>query len=585
MALIFFFVISGYLITRIIFDEIIATRNFNFVNFYSRRVRRLFPALFFVLVVSFILAFLMFTPSHFQRFGGELLYSAVSMSNFYFWNESGYFNTASEFKPLLHTWSLSVEEQFYLIWPVMTVLILRKAGITFLGIFIALVFFISLYGNNMMADGHSNLLLRLSPLIASWFKDGLSTIFYLTPFRMFEFAIGASLIFVEKYKRMNNCLNEILMIFGLLMIGFSVHSFTERTLFPSYNALIPCFGAALIIFSCSANLTGYLLSNKLAVYIGRISYSIYLIHWPLIVFYKYWKITPLTGMDKIAILILSIALGFLMFTFIENPFRIKSQEKIYLSNAGFGLVCSFLLLFVAVPAGTIWANAGWPWRVGELPKTIASQLKNSTQFHKDQFGGAGFSEPYSWIGESANHKADIVIIGDSHAQQLKTGIKELVSVPYRKSVYFSTSSCLILPDMTRTTPGFNWDDRCRDVLNNAMEVIANSPNAVVVLAELWVGQVPIAAYLSRKEPLLVDHNLKKAYTRLIPALDALKNNIGNRKLVIVGNVPGAGSSDIMGCFLRPRFLRADCNKIVTSPRSRNPDVDRANNPRINGAGR
>lgn len=104
-----FFVLSGYLITRLIITEASESGNFNYSRFYYRRAKRLFPALYLVLLLTFLLAFLLFTPQHFERFGGELIYSIVSLSNFYFWNESGYFNTAADFKPLLHTWSLSVE--------------------------------------------------------------------------------------------------------------------------------------------------------------------------------------------------------------------------------------------------------------------------------------------------------------------------------------------------------------------------------------------------------------------------------------------------------------------------------------------
>ena len=123
-----FFVISGYLITNLIVDEVKETKSFNFANFYVRRARRLFPALFFTCLLSFIFAFLLFSPLHFDRFGGALTSTMMSISNFFFWNESGYFNASSDFKPLLHTWSLSVEEQFYFLWPATLVFLLIRAS-------------------------------------------------------------------------------------------------------------------------------------------------------------------------------------------------------------------------------------------------------------------------------------------------------------------------------------------------------------------------------------------------------------------------------------------------------------------------
>lgn len=387
-------------------------------------------------------------------------------------------------------------------WPVVLVFLLKQGKKLFLYAFIFITGLLSLLANFVMADGQSSVLTRYNPTIASWFSDGAATIFFLAPFRVFEFAIGASLVWMDKLKPKRNIFAELLMAAGLGLVAYSIFHFTEKTTFPSYNALLPCIGAALVIFSVNARYLGIAVRNRVAVFIGLISYSVYLVHWPLLVFYKYYKITPLSSTEKWALALAAILLGYLMYRFIEQPFRHVRDQKHSLSKAGFGLACASLVLVLALPAATVWANAGWPWRSPELPAGIAAQLKDSKQFHVDQFGGAGFNAPYTWISGGESGVADIVFIGDSHAEQYKTGLKELIGDPHKKNIFFATSSCLILPGLTRVTPGTDWDTICAGVLNKALEVLASSPGAILLIAESWDFQIESAAYRDNKIPLV-----------------------------------------------------------------------------------
>ena len=568
-----FFVISGYLITRLIADEIKHTGSFSFTNFYIRRARRLFPSLYFTLVVCFVFSFLLFTPQHFQRFGGELLYAAMSISNLYFWHESGYFNTAAEFKPLLHTWSLSVEEQFYLFWPLVLVFMLKQAREWALATTLAVIGLASLLANFVMADGHSDMLSRASPLVASWFTDGASTIFFLTPFRIFEFAIGASLVAIKSWTPSRDWVREALMAAGLVMIGYAVFTYDEGIVFPSHNALIPSVGTALVILAAKAKFLGYVVRNRIAVSIGLMSYSAYLIHWPIVVYYKYFKIHPISSGEKFLIVAASLILGYMMYRKIELPFRHPEQSASPLSKSGYGFVCASLLLLISLPAATVWANAGWQLRVPDLPTEIALQLKDSKQFHVDQFGGAGFPAPDGWVSGGETGVADIVVIGDSHAEQLKTGIKDLLGNGLQKGIYFSTSSCLVLPGMTRLTPGTDWDLICKSALEKALAVVDRSPSALLVIAEAWDFQITTAAWVEGRRPLVNEKKtLEEAYEQLSASFDELKKRIGQRNMLIVGGVPGAGVPDVMGCYLRPRFIDFDCEAILSTPRESNPAV-------------
>lgn len=427
-----FFVISGFLITRLIRDEVLEKKSFSFSNFYLRRARRILPSLFFTLSLSFVFAYMLFAPQHFERFGGSLLHAVISISNFYFWNESGYFNTVSEFKPLLHTWSLSVEEQFYMVWPLVLVFALRKTPKHTTPVILVTIGLLSLFLNQIFADGSIAVLSKFFPYIAEWFSDGPATIFFLAPFRVFEFAIGALVVWLVRFQPKNRLALEPLVLIGLGMISYSVVTFSKDIVFPSYNALLPCVGTALLIYGGTARYSGKLLTNTLAVKTGLISYSLYLIHWPLIVFYRYWKIDDLYSIDKYLLLVVSFVSAVFMYRFVEQPFR----RGIFLdgwSYRGFVFTCVISGLILALPAANVWVNNGWVWR---FPEKLVAQLNfKSDHYHK-----------YVWARHNAlekgflnNGKPRILVIGDSMAADFVNILAEssniekfdLVTIPVR----------------------------------------------------------------------------------------------------------------------------------------------------------
>ena len=410
-----FFVISGYLITRIIRNEVLETNSFNFSNFYVRRARRLLPALFFTLTLSGIFACLLFSPTYLERFGGSLIYAVASASNIFFWQESGYFDADAAFKPLLHAWSLSVEEQFYLVWPVLLVFLLLKAPKFASRITIFLAGIISLYLNYVFSDGEITLLAKLAPDAAAWFNDGASTIYFLMPFRVFEFAIGAALVWLIKYQPKNKIVLEPLVAIGLAMIAYPVFTYTEDTLFPSYNALMPCIGAALIIYSGTAKYVGRLLNNPVAVGIGLISYSLYLIHWPIVVFYKYYKFDQLTFKEQWLICAASIIAAVLMYRFIEQPFRRGAKSAKALPPRRFAFACVMFALIIILPAANIWANKGWESRFDNRSSFISIDEINAANEKRHQYLE---SENGCYIGDIArcnkNAELQILTFGNSH---------------------------------------------------------------------------------------------------------------------------------------------------------------------------
>ncbi|MBI5674905.1 MAG: acyltransferase [Nitrospirae bacterium] len=407
-----FFVISGYLITRIIHDEVLETNSFSFSNFYVRRARRLFPALFFTLVLSGIFACLLFSPKYLEMFSGSLVCTIASVSNIFFWRESGYFDADASFKPLLHTWSLGVEEQFYLVWPLLFVFLLLKAPKFASRITILIAGIVSLYLNHLFSGGEITILSKLSPGIAAWFTNK-STIFYLMPFRVFEFAIGAALVWLIKYQPKNKMLLEPMAAIGLAMIAYPVFTYTEDTLFPSYNALMPCIGAALIIYSGTAKYVGRLLNNPVAVGVGLISYSLYLIHWPIVVFYKYYKLDIMTYKEQWLISAVCIIAAVLMYRFVERPFRRGTNAS--LSPGGFGFACVTLALVIILPASIIWTNKGWESRFKNRSAFISIDEIRSAEEKRFQHLESGSGCKITDISHcNKNAELQILTFGNSH---------------------------------------------------------------------------------------------------------------------------------------------------------------------------
>jgi peptidoglycan/LPS O-acetylase OafA/YrhL len=419
-----FFVISGYLITRLIKVEVSETQGFSYSRFYVRRARRLFPSLFFTLCLCFIFAFLLFGPQDFQRFGGALIGSASGLSNFYFWSESGYFDVSADTKPLLHVWSLSVEEQFYILWPVLIVFLLNKISNHKQRLGLLIIGISSLLLNYVFTEGRTEIFTLFPPKVAHWFADGPATIFYLVPFRVFEFTIGAILVWLVHLRPKNKLTAEVFVLIGLAMIIYPVIQFTKDTLFPSYNALLPCFGTALMIHSGTTKYTSRLLNNQIAVGIGLISYSLYLIHWPIIVFYKYWKFGELILTEQLAIFFCSIVVATLMYKFIEQPFRQRVSSPTGWSGRRFGITCALLSLLIVLPSIHIWGKGfGWTWRAGIEGEVVLREncLTNVNGF----------------CHFKTTSKYDFAIVGDSFAGHLYEGFKKLSQESFKSFVVSS----------------------------------------------------------------------------------------------------------------------------------------------------
>lgn len=328
-----FFVISGYLITTIILSEK-EQGTFSLVNFYERRFRRILPALFMVMLVSLIFSLLWLMPSYMEDFSQSLMAVSTFSSNILFWRESGYWEISNELKPLLHTWSLAVEEQYYVLYPLFLMQIWHFRKDWILGSFIVIA--------------------AISLATAQWgaYNKPIPT-FYLLPTRGWELAIGAGIAYYFLYRKQtvrtllsHKSVNEALGLLGLLMISYAVYVFDKGTPFPSLYALVPTVGTGLIIlFSSSQTMVGRLLSIKPLVAVGLISYGAYLWHWPLLVFARHLSITEPSELTFAILAILSFPLAYLSWRYIEKPFRTKS---IFSRKAIFTLSFIGSVLFITV---------------------------------------------------------------------------------------------------------------------------------------------------------------------------------------------------------------------------------------------
>ena len=297
-----FFVISGYLITTIRIEDIENNR-FSIVNFYERRARRILPALVFVMLVCIPFAWMWMLPSQMKDFSQSFIAVSLFASNVRFWKESGYFEAVSEEKPLLHTWSLAVEEQYYVLFPIFIILAWRfgKRRVFWMIVLLAAV----------------------SLLLSEWgWRNKAAANFYLAPTRAWELFAGSISAFIVQKQGVKK--NNLLALIGLAAIIFSIFVYDEITPFPSLYALVPVIGVVLIVlYADKETLVAKLLGTRVLVGIGLISYSAYLWHQPLFAFARI-KLIEKPSMELMLILsITSIALAYGSWKYIEKPLEVS----------------------------------------------------------------------------------------------------------------------------------------------------------------------------------------------------------------------------------------------------------------------
>src|SRR5690554_5657272 len=407
-----FFVISGYLITGIILAEL-KSGSFTFGSFYKRRVIRLAPAYFTVLLVTTVFAWLLMLPAELENFSVSALYSTFFVANFYMWDAvGGYFGTGADTTPLLHLWSLAVEEQFYVVWPVTLLLLYKLLGggrYLFAAVLVALV-----------------MGLAVSEYGAVNYR---AAAYYLMPTRAFELLIGAALAFepLSLLDRVPRLARVFLGLVGLGLIVYGNMVFTDATWFPGLNALFPCVGTALLIAFTRAGdpLLGKLLASKPAVGIGKVSYPAYLWHWPIIAFLNL-QLIELTPMVSVAVVVGTLLLAGLTYQFIEKPARAFRRVR-WTKVVGAGFAVPAVLFSSAALSAIQWK--GGPERFDEA---LISKSNAVMSYAPHVRGRCNEKAVVSPLGESdcvlgvQKPKVDFLLVGDSHANHF-TGMFDLLA--------------------------------------------------------------------------------------------------------------------------------------------------------------
>ncbi len=329
-----FFVISGYLITGIILAGLDSPSGFSFADFYARRLRRIFPALILVLAATLAAGVTIFLPSELTSLAKNAIASAFFGANFVLLSEAGYFDLVAHLKPLLHLWSLGIEEQFYLAWPLALWLTPRQ----WRGLMIVVVMTASFALNVALVRSHPQ------------------ATFYLPFTRAWELMAGALLVGITIKQ---DWLKEIIGAIGVIC-GVTFFTYSDRTVFPGWTALVPVVGAGLMILAEGSFFSRLVLAHPLAAAIGRISYPLYLWHWPLLVLPRIWLFRPLTTAKSLAAIAAAILLAWLTYQFIERP--IRSGRLGGARTALSGMAAVAIAAVVAL------------WLPPQLPKDIAALI-------------------------------------------------------------------------------------------------------------------------------------------------------------------------------------------------------------------
>ncbi len=413
-----FFVISGFLITTQV-SAALASSRFSLAEFYSRRLRRLFPAAFVTTLLTAIAAPFVLPRTLLPEFWGSALFSGISLANVFFWKHSSYFDGNALAKPLLHMWSLGVEEQFYLVWPSLLVLVARFVPRKHLQAGVLLV---------VSALGGASLWRCQVAL-----SGNASSAFYLTHLRAWEFAIGGIISFVLVRRKPGFVVSNLAFVAGATLLAASAIALSAETPFPGFWAIPPCLGTALIVFANRPRLADWLLGNPVAVGIGKISYSVYLVHWPLIVFAAVASGGSLDLPWKLGLGAGSLAIGALMWRGVEQTLRRPRTDGRGLSRAGFALACSALALGCTAASGTLWSN---PWSPGRkaternarMIEFLKAQNAWTNRFNSRDVcyvsSGAIYLEKKCMRASAATdgRKPEVLVIGDSLAANLYTGM-------------------------------------------------------------------------------------------------------------------------------------------------------------------
>lgn len=464
-----FFVISGYLITTIVFIEI-RNGKFSTANFYKRRIIRLAPAYFLVLGATSLAALVFMLPAELLNYAASVLYSTFFTANFFMWKEvGGYFGSQSEYVPLLHLWSLAVEEQFYIFWPLILYLAFRFLGHrVVLPLVMGAVF--------------------VGAVLSEWgVENYLAASYYLLPTRFFELMVGALVAVSPRLEIRSLLTREFFSFLGLGLIAYAAVIFSIDRLFPGYSALVPCIGTALVLcFAQSGQgLVGRALSTRLMVYIGKISYPAYLWHWPIIAFLNLNRIS-IDCLVGLMVLLATLILSVLTHRYAEQPFRLRISGYPLRQVLAYGFVVPTLCAATFVVASN--KLSGLPDRFSDQVNLKNAALLSYTYKARGRCNEGNVKNPLGvddCVLGVKDRPVDFLLIGDSHANHFTPMIDYMAKAAHVRGYDITQSQTIYLPGVKRyyVQAGKFIEHTNFELRNNKLtEVIAHNQFKAVILA-------------------------------------------------------------------------------------------------------
>jgi len=451
-----FFVISGFLISSIVLADLKSGR-FSFRHFYIRRVRRLLPALLVAVLLTLATSLIVMTPEHVADAAKSGALSISSLSNFYFAQTGNYFDSSATSKPFLHMWSLSVEEQFYLFWPATLFLLYRWKRSWGLPALVLIGIPVGLY------------------LSEYWIGVNAKQAYFLLPFRAFQFLIGAACIWLQAIQIRNPLLKQVIVASGVALILYSSIAFSETTPFPGMAALTPSIGAALVIWNGQGHGAHEVLASRPMTWFGRISYSTYLLHWPIVVFWSYLAINAPSLIEKLGMFLLSVVAGQILHSQVEQRFRQTKGAAQHLSLR-YTMSMAGVTLTLAVLCYILIATRGLPGRMALVPDVNRYRDQSTFPFLRDYGDGA--------LQVTSGGERRVLFFGDSMMQNYVPAILRLDGMHDAQIDIVSRGGCVLAIDAVLVNNG-SPDRECLQLRDQLYQ--ANTTYDLVVWSQNWLG--------------------------------------------------------------------------------------------------
>ena len=447
-----FFIISGYLITSICLTK----KNYSFIKFIKKRIIRLIPSILGTIILCVVLSLVIFLPSDLSHFWNSVISSIFLVPNFYFLFNGGYFGGINELKPLLHFWSLGIEIQFYIIYPLILVFIKNQFKGNFL-ILIFIIFFISVL---------------LNFFFISYDYDKIN--FFMLPTRIWQFCLGSIIFFLPKNNFNTKCNNflSVLLIFLVILMVFLDFNIANLLL----KFIISISVSLIIFFGTNTSEHNFFLDNLIFNFFGKISYSLYLIHWPILVFFKYYLIREISNLESFILMLFAVLCSYFFWRYVENTFHKKLKPQIVFKNIILSLLAISLLFFIS------YLNNFFPQRMNNEANLISKSINTNYKCNKIDFYLFNKLKSCNLKLDKSRLINDIILIGNSHAQMYGYTFEKILKKKNYNGLIVAINGCL-------PTKRYNISKSCIDKAKININKIINDKNIKQIIIGLdWDHQ-------------------------------------------------------------------------------------------------